>query len=96
MGTGGAEMGRAKKGQVEIKKEKLNIRISTSLRKRIEAVGNQPPFSEEDFQTVVRILILTGIEVEEAVIRVLRQRLIGEKAEALDQQRGAGRKAAGA
>ncbi len=58
-------MGRKIKGAVETKTEKINIRVDAPLRKRIEDFAQKGPLEGEELQDVIRMLIRSGLAVEE-------------------------------
>ena len=58
-------MGRKIKGSLQTKTEKINIRVDAALRKRIEDFAQKGPLEGEELQVVIRMLIRSGLAVEE-------------------------------
>ena len=64
-------MGRKIKGSEDTKSEKINIRIDSALRKRIEAFIKSGPCEGEELQVIIRMLIRQGLDVQERFKEVL-------------------------
>ena len=59
------------KGADETKSEKINIRVDSVLRKRIEAFVRSGPCEGEELQVIIRMLIRQGLAVQERFKDVL-------------------------
>jgi hypothetical protein len=77
------------KGVSETKSEKINIRVDSVLRKRIEAFAKSGPFEGEELQVIIRMLIRQGLDVQERfkdVLEVIEEE-ISRKAASLKARR---------
>ena len=83
------DMGRKIKGREGVKSEKIDIRIDEHLRKRIEFFALNGPCAGEELQVVVRMLIRTGLAVEEKfkVVRDEIEQTIEKRGVAMREER---------